>query len=177
VVSPSELRARRAGGTPSPSYPFSCGLLLDSSFSLQCEVGCSSSPSCGSSLVFMGCSGCSCGVLCFCCTCVSKAPRGVPSEPSVLSAVSRDRCPFGGVCRYVERRGVALHAGRVLSERVLCMYSKGSTEFKHTQQSRARSTRQFGAARLGFFISLLFFVAEGRVPREGFKGRMRPKAL
>ena len=109
-------------------------------------MGYSSFPSCGSPLVFMGCSGCSCSVLCFCCAWVTKAPRGVPSEPSVLPAMSRDRFPFGEVCRSVERRGVALQAGHVLSKRVLCMYSIGSTECKHTQQSRARSTRQFGGS-------------------------------
>ena len=57
------------------------------------------------------------------------------------------------------------------------MHFIGSTEFRHTQQSRARSSGQFGGARLDFFVSLLFFVAEGRMPREGFKGRLRPKAL
>ena len=54
-----------------------------------------------------------CVVLFFCCAWVSNAPRNVPSEPSVLPAVSRDRCPFGGVCRSVERRGVALQALRL----------------------------------------------------------------
>jgi hypothetical protein len=43
---------------------------------------------------------------------VSEATRGVSSEPSVLAVVLRDHCPFGGVCRSVKRRGVALHALR-----------------------------------------------------------------
>jgi len=47
VVSPSELSARRARGQPSSACPFSCGLLLDSFFSLQCVLGCFSLPHVG----------------------------------------------------------------------------------------------------------------------------------
>ena len=53
-------------------------------------------------------------VLFICCAWVSMAPRGVPSEPSVLPVVSRDRCPFDGVCRSVERSGVVLQALRLV---------------------------------------------------------------
>ncbi len=44
---------------------------------------------------------------------MSGAPRGVPFEPSVIPAMSRDRCPFDGVCRSVEMGGVALQALRL----------------------------------------------------------------
>jgi len=49
---------------------------------------------------------------------VSGAPRGVPFEPSVLPAMSRDRCPFGGVCRSVKMGCVALRAFRLASPSV-----------------------------------------------------------
>ena len=51
----------------------------------------------------------------------------LPSLIPVPLFLSRDRFPFGGVCRSVERRDGFLRASRMLSRRVLCMHADGST--------------------------------------------------
>jgi len=68
-------------------------------------------------------------------------------------------------------------AGRLLPIWGSCVHAGVSTVNMHAQKSRARVTGKFGEALFGFVVGLLFFVTIGRVPRKGYNGLMRPKAL
>jgi hypothetical protein len=65
----------------------------------------------------------------------------------------------------------------VLSVRGSCLDVGVSTVYMHAQPSKARVTGQFKGEYIVFFFALLVCVALCRLPREGFNGMMRPKAL